>query len=99
MLGIGFFGALANPVPALRVHFHAHLEPIARFHHAVWPLFAVCRRNRTAERWTWSPENREKSRATVARRVARFDATVVAKVRQMRCEGAMYREIAAALQG
>ena len=52
-----------------------------------------------AKRWTWSPENWEKSRAIVARRVARFDATVVAKIRQMRGEGAMYREIAAALQG
>ena len=51
-----------------------------------------------ARRWTWSPENREKSRATTARRVDRFDATVVDRIRRMRAEGATYREIAAALQ-
>ena len=50
-----------------------------------------------AKRWTWSPENREKSRATVARRVARFDAGVVVRIREMRAEGATYREIASAL--
>ena len=51
-----------------------------------------------AKRWTWSPENREKSRATIARRVARFDATVVDEIRRMRAEGATYRQIAVALQ-
>ncbi|MCY4139585.1 MAG: hypothetical protein OXF56_15150 [Rhodobacteraceae bacterium] len=51
-----------------------------------------------AKRWTWSPENREKSRATTARRIARFDATVLDIIRRMRAEGATYRQIAAALQ-
>ena len=51
-----------------------------------------------AKRWTWSPENREKSRATIARRIAEFDATVVDLIRVMRAEGATYREIAAALE-
>ena len=44
------------------------------------------------------PEEREKSRETIARRVAQFDATVVDRIREMRAEGATYREIAAALQ-
>ena len=51
-----------------------------------------------AKRRTWSPENREKSLATTARRVARFDAAVVDRIREMRAEGATYRAIAAALQ-
>ena len=51
-----------------------------------------------AKRRTWSPENRDKSRATIARRVARFDATVVDHIRRKREEGATYREIAAPLQ-
>ena len=51
-----------------------------------------------AKRRTWSPENREKSRATITRRRARFDATVVDLIREMRAEGATYRAIAAALQ-
>ena len=51
-----------------------------------------------AKRWTWSQENRERSRATTARRVARFDARVVDRIREMRAEGATYREIAAALE-
>ena len=51
-----------------------------------------------AKRWTWSPENRERSRATIARRVARFDAAVVDRIRVMRAEGATYRAIVAALQ-
>ena len=48
-----------------------------------------------AKRWTWAPENREKSQAMIARRVARFDAIVFGTVR---AEGATYREIAAALE-
>ena len=51
-----------------------------------------------AERRTWSRENREKARATNARRVARFDAAVVDRIREMRAEGATYRAIAAALE-
>ena len=47
---------------------------------------------------TWSQENREKSQATIARRVARFDARVVDRIREMRAEGSSYREIAAALE-
>ena len=45
-----------------------------------------------AKRWTWSPENRERSQATIARRVARFDATVVDIIRRMRAEGAKFRK-------
>ena len=51
-----------------------------------------------AKLWTWSPKNREKSQATITRRVARFDATIVGRIREMRAEGATCREIAAALQ-
>ena len=51
-----------------------------------------------ARRRSWSPENRKRSRATIARRLARFDATVVDVIRRMRAEGATYREIAATLQ-
>ncbi len=51
-----------------------------------------------AKRWTWNPENREKSQATIARRVARFNATVVDTIRRMRAEGATQRQIVAALQ-
>ena len=51
-----------------------------------------------AKRRTWSPENHEKSQATIARRVARFDARVVDRIREMRGEGSSYREIAAALE-
>ena len=49
------------------------------------------------KRWIWSQENREKSRGTIARRVVRFDAGVVDRIREMRAEGATYRSIAAAL--
>ena len=51
-----------------------------------------------AKRRTWSPENREKSQATIARRVAQFDANVVDKIRLMRADNASYRQIAAALE-
>ena len=50
------------------------------------------------KRRTWSPENREKSLATIARRRAGFDATVVERIREMRAEGATYRAIAAAFE-
>ena len=51
-----------------------------------------------AKRRTWSPENRKKSRATIARCVARLAATVVAVIRSMRAEVSTCRQIAAALQ-
>ena len=51
-----------------------------------------------AKRRTWSPENREKSQATIARRVAQFDANVVDQIRLMRADNASCRQIAAALE-
>ena len=82
---------------ALRDQGHGRLDLIARLYHDTCRGIAAWSGNHMAKRWTWSQENREKSKATTARRVARFDARVVDRIREMRAEGYSYRAIAAAL--